>query len=336
MLQSLLVVAICASDIVSAATLRQQVLSSFVFTRYGDRTPLYLDNDISILTPFGAQQMYNVGSRFRDRYLTSTFDALDSTVIRDISHYQLNADEISILTTDNQYAIASAQAFMQGLYPPLADASNQNYTHEAGVSNLANGTNVVAPLNGYQYPKINTASSYDLRSVWINGAQNCPAYTGRLIEYYNTSDYAFLYESTLEFYQDLKDDFLDNIFSPSNLGYFDAYYIYDYLRYQYLHNSTVRNTISDVNMTRAEILAADWVYALYNNATGELHGALSVSETYLPRRSCQVDRWPKSRFADFVDILQRHQHGRPYQQTQFMVRRFRADGVVCCPSWIDQ
>lgn len=312
MLQFLLVAAIWASDLVSATSLQQQVLSSFVFTRYGDRTPLY-NSDISILTPFGAQQMYDVGSGFRDRYLTSTFDALDSTAIRDISHYQLNADEISILTTNDQYTIASAQAFMQGLYPPLTDASTQNDTHEAGISDLANGTNVVAPLNGYQYPKINTASSYDLRSVWINGAQNCPAYTGRLIEYYNTSDFTFLYESTLEFYQGLGDDFLDNIFNPSNLGYFDAYYIYDYLQYQYLHNSTVRNTISNVNMTRAEILAADWVYALYNNATGEPHRSLSKCKTYLPRRSCQVHRWSKSGFADFVDILQRHQHERPDQ-----------------------
>lgn len=302
MLQFLLVVAICAFDVVSAHTLQQQVLSSFVFTRFGDRTPLYLNNDISILTPFGAQQMYNAGSGFRARYLTSTFDALDSTPIRDISRRRLNADEISILTIDNQYAIASAQAFMQGLYPPLADDSNQNYTDEAGVSDLANGTNIVAPLNGYQYPKINTASSYDLRSVWINGAQMCPAYTARRVEYYNSSDYAFLHESTLDFYQGLKDDFLDNAFSPSRLGYFDAYRIYDYLRYQYLHNSTVRNTISDVAMTRAEILAANWVYALYNNATGELHGTLLECEAYLPFRSRQVDRWPKSSFADCVDI----------------------------------
>lgn len=268
--QYLLVVAVWASGLVSASlALQQQVISSFVFTRYGDRTPLY-STDMSILTSYGAQQMYDVGSKFRDRYLTSTFGATDSPGIRDISHYQLNANEISILTTDDQYTVASAQAFMQGLYPPLAEDSNLNYTHVAGVSDLANGTNIIAPLNGYQYPEIKTASSFDLKSVWINGAENCPAYTGRLIEYYNSSDFDFLYSSTLEFYQGLEDGFLENTFTPNNLGYFDAYYIYDYLQYQYLHNSTVRNTISDVNMTRAEVLAANWVYALFNNATGEL------------------------------------------------------------------
>jgi len=249
--------------------LQLQVLSSFVFTRHGDRTPLY-STDPSILTPYGAQQMYDVGSTFRDRYLTTTFGATEASAIRDISHYQLNTNEISILTTDDQYTVASAQAFMQGLYPPLAEDSSHNYTHVVGVSDLANGTNIIAPLNGYQYPEIKTASSYDIKSVWIDGAQNCPAYTGRLIEYYNSSDFDFLYTSTLAFYQGLEDGFLENTFTPNNLGYFDAYYIYDYLQYQYLHNSTVRNTISDVNMTRAEILAMDWVYALYNNATGKL------------------------------------------------------------------
>lgn len=268
MLQFLLVVAVWALGLVPASSaLQQQVLSSFVFTRYGDRTPLY-STDMSILTPYGAQQMYDVGSKFRDRYLTTTFSSTESTAIRDISHDQLNANEVSILTTDDQYTVASAQAFMQGLYPPLADGSSQNYSQIVGVSDLANGTNVVAPLNGYQYPEIKTASSYDLNSVWIEGAKNCPAYTGRLIEYYNSSDYDFLYTSTLAFYQGLEDGFLDEVFIPKNLGYFDAYYIYDYLQYQYLHNSSVRNTISEVNMTRAEILAANWVYALYNNATG--------------------------------------------------------------------
>ena len=271
MLQLMLVTTVWASSLIPATlALQQQVLSSFVFTRHGDRTPLY-SSDLSILTPYGAQQMHDVGTGFRERYLTTTFEATESTAIRDISRDQLNADEISILTTDDQYTIASAQAFMQGLYPPLGDVLNQDFTSPEG-SFLANGTTVAAPLNGYQYPEIKSPSSYDLRSVYIDGARNCPAYTGRLLEYYNTSNFEFLYESTLEFYQGLEDDFLEAAFTSNNLGYFDAYYIYDYLQYQYLHNMTVRNTISEVNMTRAEILAANWVYALYNNATGKLRG----------------------------------------------------------------
>lgn len=209
--------------------------------------------------------MYNLGSKFRDRYLTTTFDsAVDSTAIRDISHYQLNEDEVTVLTTDYQYVIGSAQAFMQGLYPPLAHASNLNYTHLLGVSELANGTNAVAPLDGYQYPKIDSISPYDLRSIWIDGAANCPAYNGRLLEYYNTTDFNMLYASTLEFYQGL-DVILEDKFSINELGYFDAYYIYDWLQYEALHNASFQ--LSDANLTKAKVLAADWINALFSNGT---------------------------------------------------------------------
>lgn len=250
-----------------AHALKEQVLSSFIYTRHGDRTPLY-SSDTSILTPYGAWQMYNAGSGFRDRYLRTTFnEASESEVIRDISQYQLNTAEISILTTSEQFVVASAQAFMQGLYPPLDDEDGSSHTHIVGVSDVANGTDIIAPLNGYQYPDINAASSFDLNSIWVDGSANCPAYTTKLLEYYNTSDFNFLNQSTWEFYQQLEETYLENSFFANNFGYSTAYYMYDYLQYAYLHNGTFRDAISPVNMTRAEILAANWVYALYSNAT---------------------------------------------------------------------
>ncbi|KAK5078121.1 hypothetical protein LTR64_003474 [Lithohypha guttulata] len=247
----------------SAHTLKTQVLSSFVFSRHGDRTPLYTSN-ASILTPYGAQQMSIAGSNFRRRYLSTIFeDSQDNTVIRDISHYSPNVNEVTVYSIDNQYVTASAQAFMQGLYPPLGQL-DVNFTSLGEISRLANGTNVIAPLNGYNYPDINTVSSYDPRSVWIDGAAHCPAYTSRLVEYYNSTDFDFLYTISLDFYRGL-DDYLDEYFTPNDLGYFDAYYIYDWLQYEALHNSSFR--ISDVNMTRAELLAANWVQALFSNST---------------------------------------------------------------------
>lgn len=203
-----------------SAAFQEQVLSAFIYTQHGDRTPLY-STDTSILTPYGAQQMFTAGSKFRSRYLTTTFNSASTTsAIQDISHYLLDTDEVLILANDDQFNVASAQAFMQGLYPPLADATNLNYTQMAGISNLANGSNIVAPLNGYQYPQIRTASPYDLNSIWVDGAADCPAWTEALVEYYNTSDFNFLYQSTLAFYEGLEGEFLSNNFSPNNLGEF--------------------------------------------------------------------------------------------------------------------
>lgn len=251
------------SFLLPVSALQQQILSSFVFTRHGDRTPLYT-SDTSILTPYGAQQMYKAGSTLRDRYLSTGLND-EGTDIRDISHYLLNVDEVSIMSTDYQYVAASAQAFMQGLYPPLGQSAT-NFTNLGEISQLANGTNVVAPLDGYNYVDINTVSSYDPRSVWLDGAANCPAYVNELVEYYNTTDFDFLYTISLDFYRSL-DMYLDDYFTVNELGYFDAYYIYDWLQYEVTHNASFAAGISDVNMTRATVFAADWVQAMYSNST---------------------------------------------------------------------
>ena len=257
-----------AAGLPLASALRQQVISSFIFTRHGDRTPLFSD-EMSVLTPYGAQQMYKAGANFRNRYLTTSFDsALEPTAIRDISQYSYDPEEMNIMTTDYQYTGASAQAFMQGFYPPLADTGNLNRTNLPGISGLANGSNIISPLSGYQYTQVKTASSYDLRSVYLDAAQNCPAYVGELIEYYNSSQFKNLSQSTAAFYNNLDNGYLSNSFSPSDVGYFNGYYIYDYLQYEYLHNSTFRNKMSIVNMTVAKTLAAQWVFAMYSDATG--------------------------------------------------------------------
>lgn len=258
-----------AASLPATHALTQQVLSSFVFTRYGDRTPLYSSGSGEhVLTPFGAQQMYNAGENFRERYLRSTFDSLaPTTVIQGISRYQLDANQISILTTDDQYTVASAQAFMQGLYPPLGNNPSLNDTYVSGLAYLANGSEIAAPLNGYQYPTISAVSSYDLNSIWVDGSSNCPATTGKLLDYYKTADFDFLNTSSWSFYKAIGEEYLQNSFYPSSLGYAGAYQIYDYLQYEYLHNATFRNTISDVNMTKAQLLAANWVDALYGNAS---------------------------------------------------------------------
>lgn len=249
------------------AILTQQVLSSFVYTRYGDRTPLYSSGN-HVLTPYGAQQMYSAGQMFRNRYLRSDFNSLEaSTVIRDISQYQLDAAQVNILTTDEQYTVASAQAFMQGLYPPLAEDPDLNDTYISGVSALANGSNIVAPLYGYQYPAIAAVTSNDLNSIWVDGTTNCPATTSKLLSYFHTSNFDFLNTSSWSFYQAIGKEYLQNTFYQSSLGYAGAYQIYDYLQYEYLHNTNFRNTISEVNMTKASILAANWVDALYGNAS---------------------------------------------------------------------
>lgn len=245
--------------------LEEHVWATVSYTLYGDRTPLVLP-DTSTLTPFGAQQLYQAGSRFRDRYVDPPSDYLNpKSTIESISRYQLNADDIAIVSTSDQFSVASAQAFMQGLFPPLANSTN--YTFINGQSQLADGSNIEFPLNGYQYPPLYTASPYDENSVWIAGHVNCPMWDSSRSDYYSSAEYETLLNANQDFYKSLQPKILDGVFLNASVGYFDAYYIYDYLSYGAVHNSTINKTLDSAMLDRAHALASSWVVATSGNST---------------------------------------------------------------------
>jgi hypothetical protein len=194
----------------------------------------------------------------------------ENTGIPGIASLQLQYDQMTILSTDDQYVFGSALAFMQGLYPPLEISSN--YTYIPGLSTIQNGTNQVAPLNGYQYPNINTFSSNDLNSIWLSGSQNCPNYLASTNDYYSSEAFETIQNTTESFYSSLQPAYLDGIFSDASVGYYDAYYIWDYLNYASIHNTSVEQSLSLEDLTRAKILADDWVFAM--NADVDTSGSI--------------------------------------------------------------
>lgn len=220
-----------------------------------------------VLTPLGAQQMYQAGANFRNHYVSSDSGSSDdsSNTISPISPYQIPPSQITVLSRDEQYISAGASAFMQGLYPPLE--ANSNYTFIAGQSALANGTNIVAPLSGYQYPRLQTVSDNDLNHVWLDGSANCPYYTKSGASYYTSETYEIIDNETTAFYLSLFPDILEGYFQAPQVGYFDAWTIYDYLQYAYDHNQTVAEKLSETDLLRAKILATNWVMALNANTS---------------------------------------------------------------------
>jgi hypothetical protein len=110
-------------------------------------------------------------------------------------------------------------------------------------------------------------TSNDLNSIWTQGAQNCPVYGAATASYYRSPEFAVLQTSTDEFYDSLQPEFLDGIFANSSVGYFDAYYIWDYLKYAEIHNTTVADTLDPEEVARVKVLAADWVFAMYANTS---------------------------------------------------------------------
>ena len=61
--------------------------------------------------------------------------------------------------------VASALAFMQGLYPPVEGIFATN-NGGLGASVMANRSLVQFPLNGYQYPSVLTMDLTDPSYIW--------------------------------------------------------------------------------------------------------------------------------------------------------------------------
>ena len=127
------------------------VWSSVVFSRSGERTPATLGDLPIQLTSLGARQAYSAGSFFRERYLTSmgSTNGVGSAPIQSISVSIPDIKQIYLFALDMQYTVASAQAFMQGFYPPFQLTSNDTEVQNGldPINILANNTYVRLATN---------------------------------------------------------------------------------------------------------------------------------------------------------------------------------------------
>lgn len=146
-----------------------RVWAAVAYVNHGDKTPFYGRGD-EVLVPEGAQQLWRQGVAFRARYLYQTSEGHNSSLatapIQGISTKSLDNAQIAINSGDEQWLIAGALAFMQGLYPPALRTA----TDEMG-RNLASEDDdaVEFPLDGYQYPMLQTLSSLDKSSPGYEG-----------------------------------------------------------------------------------------------------------------------------------------------------------------------
>lgn len=126
------------------------VWSSVIFSRTGDRTPLILGDIPTTLTSLGAQQAYSAGAFFRNRYIASVpnlFDnsseseaqGIDKAPLWGLSAESVDVQQLYAQALDTQASVASAQAFLQGFYPPFVLNESMALTMDP-TSVLANGT----------------------------------------------------------------------------------------------------------------------------------------------------------------------------------------------------
>ncbi|KAM3066052.1 hypothetical protein ACMFMG_010610 [Clarireedia jacksonii] len=210
--------------------------SSIVYTYHGEKTPDIRNSITPSLTPLGGQQLYSAGSVIRDRYLSSNDTQLTLGLpINGLSTSTIDNSQMQILSTSDGYVVASAQAFMQGLYPPVLGVNG-------GSSILGNNSVVNYPLGGYQYPNINSLSPLDYNYIWIAGNEQCTEYIQADLR---STEYSLepIINNPSGFYLSQADTFFYGI-PKALLNYGNTLGLYEYALYQYNHNNSIYNSSS--------------------------------------------------------------------------------------------
>jgi hypothetical protein len=119
----------------SSSSSDEQILGVYMFHRHGDRTSK--STPPANLTNLGYDEVYKSGQYYRNRYIASDADLRINGIDSDI----VKQSQISVSAPEDVVLQNSAMGFLQGLYPPVGE--------ELGTSELANGTEITAPLDGY-------------------------------------------------------------------------------------------------------------------------------------------------------------------------------------------
>ncbi|OAL72680.1 hypothetical protein A7D00_2453 [Trichophyton violaceum] len=242
---------------------RQITWGSVVFTRHGETVPLGAVG-AHALTPVGAQQLVGAGRAFRQRYITPHRNPnLSFFNVNGLSPV-LNNDEIEISTTPEPNVVSSAQAFIQGLYPPTPELASLRGL--LSYSTDVNGHLIDYPLNGYQYPVISTYRAEDPMSAHISGHKNCPQHTNAVRAFAASKEFHDVFDSTQAFYSNIYSRILFGVYPRDMASIYHATAVYEYLQYQYTYNSTARDIISRTDVDTARQYANQWAHATSSGA----------------------------------------------------------------------
>lgn len=244
----------------SAQSSNERVWSSVAYIYHGETTPARGVYTTQSLTPFGAQQMFVQGSVFRARYLVDSnyTDAQNPVIthatIQSIEPLAIDNDQTSAISTNDGYISTSALAFMQGLYPPV-DLAVANSAGGLRAAALANGSLIDYPLNGYQYPDIETLSTLDPDFIWINGKATCSKYYESILNATDDPVMVQVHDQTLGFYQRLWDAIFSSAFPLSMANFYYATDLYEYAAYQYNHDNTTHSKMTTVDLAMLAMYA---------------------------------------------------------------------------------
>ncbi|KPI42264.1 uncharacterized protein AB675_9473 [Cyphellophora attinorum] len=229
-----------------AATVDAHFIQSvLVFTRHGDRTSKFYKG--YEMTALGAQQVYQSGQFYRERYLTdSNTTHGHSHPIRGISRSEAVASQIWASAPDQHVLYQTATNFLQGLYPPIDEAEELN-----------NGSSITGPLAGYQYILIHGEDASSPDTIWLKGDDECPNYDAASKSYKQSAEYAATLASSADFYAQFIPQ-LGSIMADANVSYAKAYDVFDLIN---------AFSVSEDNLDQLRYYADEWEWNSNFNAS---------------------------------------------------------------------
>jgi hypothetical protein len=188
----------------------ETILGVYMFHRHGDRTAKITAP--ANLTDLGYLQVYQSGEYYRNRYVTEDAPFRISGLNPDVvlqSQLQVSAPIDSVLQN-------SATGFLQSLYPPVGG--------ELDTETLRNGSEVTAPMQGYQLIPLGVAESGtgSEDSTWLQGTSDCAKAEISSNQYYTSDHYMRMLDETQAFYQRLQ-PVIAGMFSAEDATFENAY-----------------------------------------------------------------------------------------------------------------
>jgi hypothetical protein len=268
----------------AAVNAAEIVLGAYVFHRHGDRTPKSLAP--TNLTALGYEQVYTSGQYYRSRYMSG------STKIHGINKDTVKLSQLSVTSPVDNVLQNSAMGFLQGLYPPVKT-----------VQTLGNGSDVQAPMDGYQLIPVNTiatsAGSED--SGWLQDASSCSNAKISSNAYFASLEYTNLLHSTSSFYDSLV-PVVNNTFKKEDVTYKNAYTVYDLINVAEIHNSSIPSSdvLTNTTLLRLRTLADTHEWALAYNASDNIRAisGMQLAGEILSYLNSTIDAGRKSSSAD--------------------------------------
>ena len=201
------------------------VLGVIVITRNGDRVSYYQDPSNyqytpTETTPLGEVQSHALGALLRDTYLAPS----SASYIAGMSADVVDNKEVKVYSKaggEGTVVFDSVIALLQGLFPP----TSKNRVK------LADGSEVIAPLGGYQYVPVETVEPVNDRR--LESWTKCPAFEKHVKAIVNSDEFKEKEKKAKPFFDAVKDYVFGRELSLKNI-----WNLYDFVGTQLTYNAT--------------------------------------------------------------------------------------------------